>query len=87
MGGSAGAQFFYRTKPVLVRRSLRTSPGLPEFVSEGGDVIVSECGSRLRMQVTVLRVFEVLPRMLVSAQVILLSMLFADSMGVRRAIV
>jgi hypothetical protein len=56
-------------------------------VSEGGDVIVSECGSRLRMQVTVLRVFEVLPRMLVSAQVILLSMLFADSMGVRRAIV
>jgi hypothetical protein len=59
---------------------------MPEFISEGSDFIVSECGdamsrrSRLSMPMRLFRVFEGLPRLLVSRQVLLLSVLLCGAM-------
>ena len=63
----ARAQYLYGIEPIFVRRSDRTAPGLPEFTSEGCDVIMPECeyavadGSRIRMGVTFGRVLERMP--------------------------
>jgi hypothetical protein len=76
-------------EPIFLRRSVRTASGLPEFKSQGGDIIVSEGGdamsdrSRLSMPLSVLRVLKGLPRMLLSSQVILFSLLLANPMGMR----
>jgi len=66
---------------------------MPKFMSESRDVMMSESGdtvtngSRLSVPMTVLRVLEGLPRMLVPGLVILFSVLLANAMGVRAAIV
>ena len=52
---------------------------------EGGDAMPT-C-NRVRMLVGVLRLFKGLARMLVPAQVIALSMLLGDTMGLRGAVV
>jgi hypothetical protein len=33
-----GSQRFYGAKPILLRRSLRTAPGLPKSISQGGGI-------------------------------------------------
>jgi hypothetical protein len=67
---------------------MRTTSGLPEFIGEGCDVGMSECGdamsnrmSGLSMLMSVVGVLEGLTRLFVSGQVIL-SVLLADTMGV-----
>jgi hypothetical protein len=85
MAETAGPQFFHGMEPVFLRRSVRTASGLPEFMSEGGDVLMPERGdamshgSRLSMLRSVLGVLEGLPGMLLSSQVILLSLLLANT--------
>ena len=39
-GSRPGSQFFYGAKPVFFRRSFRTAPALPKFISECGDVLL-----------------------------------------------
>jgi len=53
-------------KPILLRRSVRTTAGLPELEGESCDVVVSERadvsgGSRLRVPMSVLRLLQGLP--------------------------
>jgi len=66
---------------------------LPEFISQGRDVIMSECGdamssrSPLSMRMSVLGVLEGLTGMLVPRQVILLSLLLGNTMGMRGTVV
>lgn len=55
-------------------------------MSECGDAM-SNCGSRLSMLMSILRVLQGLPRMFVSRQVILLFLLLGDTMSVRRVVV
>ena len=80
-------------KPIFLRRSFRTASRLPELIGEGRDFVVPEGGhamsgsSRLRMLMSVVRVLQSLPGVLVPAQVILLSMLLGDPMGMRRGVV
>jgi hypothetical protein len=64
------------------------------FISEGGDVGMSECRDamadcfrRLSMPMSVRGVLQGLPRMLVSTQVILFSLLLGGAMGMRRDVV
>jgi len=62
-------------------------------MSEGRDVVVSECGdamsnhSRLRMPMSVFGILQGLPRKLVCRQVILFSLLFGNTMGMRGGLV
>ena len=92
MAETARSQFFHRVEPVFLWRSLRTASGLPEFLREGGDVLMPECGgamanrSRLRLPMSFFGVLQRLPRMLLPRQVILFSMLFANTMGVGGAV-
>jgi hypothetical protein len=89
----AGPQLFRRLEPILVSRSVWTASGLPEFMSAGGDFVVSKRGdavghsSPTRMLMSFFGVLQRLPGMLVSRQVILLSLLFGHPMGMRRAVV
>jgi hypothetical protein len=92
--GSARSQIFGGMEPVFLRRSLWTAPGLPVFIGEGFDIgtsegshAVSDRGSNRSMLMRLGGVFNSLPGMLVSRQVILFSLLLAGEMGVRRAIV
>jgi hypothetical protein len=55
-------------------------------MSEGRDLIVSESGG-LRMPMRLVNVLQGLPRLLVPSQVILLSMLLANTIGVRAGVV
>ena len=55
-------------------------------MSECGDAM-SNCSSRLSMLMSFRGVLLSLPRMFVSSQVILLSLLLGDTMGVRRVVV
>jgi hypothetical protein len=41
-GSSARSERFYGLIPILVRRSIRTTPSLPEFVGKGSDVLFSK---------------------------------------------
>jgi hypothetical protein len=78
----ACTQFLSGIKPVLIRRSLRATPGLPQFMSENRDVIVSKGHysvsiERGRMQlhggpVGLLGVLQRLPGVLVSGLMVLL---------------
>ena len=81
----AGPQLFDRAEPIFIRRSFGTAAGLPEFMSEGRDVIVSERGDAIRVS-SLRRMFEGLPRLLVSCQVVLFPVLFADTMGMSGAV-
>jgi hypothetical protein len=80
-------------EPIFIRRSIRTASGAPEFMSERCNVIVSECGdamshrSRMGLPRGLLRVLERLPRMLMSRQVILFSMLLGNPVGMRGKVV
>jgi len=55
------------------------------IMSEGGDAMPAR--NRVRMLVGVLRLFEGQASMLVAAQVIVLSILLGDTMGMRSAVV
>ena len=55
-------------------------------MSECGDAM-SNCRNRVSMLMRVWGVLQGLPRMFVSSQVILLSLLVGDTMGVRCAVV
>jgi len=93
-----GLRFFQSAKPILPRRSFRTAPALPEFVSECGDIplggLVSDRAAGvfapghpmrfLCVQVSLVRVLKILFGGFVPAQVIFFSMLLgAGAMGVR----
>jgi hypothetical protein len=72
-------------EPIFLRRSVRTASGLPEFTSEIGDVLMPEGGDavsnggRVSVLLSVLGMLEGLPGMLLSGQVILLSLLLANA--------
>jgi hypothetical protein len=89
----AGSQFFGGAEPIFLWRSLRTASSLPQLVSEGGDIIVSEGGdtmsnhSRLSVPMSLLGVFEGLPRMLVPGLAILVSLRRGDTMRMRGRVV
>src|ERR1035438_9393872 len=80
-------------EPILVRRSVRTTSLLPEFTSQDGDIIVPEGGdamphrNRLSMLMGHLGVLQRLPRVLLPRQVILLIVLFGNTMHVRGLVV
>lgn len=76
-----GSKFLYRLKPVLLGRTSLASSRLPKFVRTRGDFIVPKrdhavTGSpRLRMVMGINRVFEFLPRVFVTGQMILFAVL------------
>jgi len=78
----ARSQFRGGVEPIFFGRSVWTASGLPQFISQRGNVSVPECGDamcifRLRMGV----VFEHLAGMLMSGEVLAFSLLLASSMG------
>jgi hypothetical protein len=86
-------------EPILFWWSVWTASGYPELMSEGGNVIVPECGdamsqhgvprrSRLSMLMGFVRLFQSLPWVLVSRQVILLTVvLLGSTMSMRGGVV
>jgi hypothetical protein len=80
-------------QPILLRRSLRTPSGLPEFIGKGRDVGMAECGNamtdgrRQSMPMSLLGVFQGFPRILMSGRVILFSLLPGGAMRVRGNVV
>src|ERR1700733_13376017 len=90
-GVTAGSQLFSGMEPILFRRSHRTAPGLPKFIGESRNLVVSKCGDAMGMPMgvlsmpeSVLRLFEGWPRMLVSGQMFLLPVLLGSgTMSVR----
>ncbi len=60
LSAGAGSQLFRRQEPILLRRSLGTASGLPEFMSEGCNVIMPECGDAMsnRRRLIVLMTFR-----------------------------
>jgi hypothetical protein len=61
-----------------------TASGLPQLISQRGDVSVSECGDAmviLSLSMPLSVVFERLAGMLVSGEMLALSLLLACSMG------
>ncbi len=93
MGVGTGSQCFRGMEPIFLRRSVRTASGLPEFISERRNVSMSECGeamfirSCLSILMSVGGVLPGLSRMLVPRQLILFSLLFANTMCVCGAVV
>jgi len=92
-----GSQYSYGVKPILIRRPFRATPGLPKLVSEDGDVLrcdfVSESAGAmfgrvplmlfLRLQVSLVGVFEILAGAFVPGQVVFFSVpLGSCAMGV-----
>jgi hypothetical protein len=74
-------------EPILLRRSFWTSSGVPQLISESGDVVMPKSGyavsgDSLSMIVRTLRVLQGLPGMLLSRQVILLPLLFGNAVRV-----
>jgi hypothetical protein len=92
LGVSAGAQLLCRAEPIFVGRSVRTAPSLPQFISEGRYVGMSECGdavsngSFVGIVLRMLGVLLSLPRLFMSTQVFLLSLLLGHAMRVRGAV-
>ena len=78
-----------RLEPIFLRRSFGTPSSLPQFIREGCDVGVSECGDsvsnrrlgRLPMRFGGMLLF--LARVFVSGEMFLFSVLFGNAMGVR----
>lgn len=76
-----------------MRRSVGTASRTPELVRQGSDIVVSErrdsvsTGGHLGVPMSLLGVFESLPRMLVSRQVILFALFLSKTMGMRGSIV
>lgn len=93
MTEAARPQFFHRVEPVFLRRPLRTASGLPEFLREGGDVLMPESGgamadrSCLSLPMSFFGMLQGLPRMFLSRQVILFSVLLTHTVGVRGLVV
>jgi len=90
MGVSARAQLRRGVEPIFFGGSVRAASRLPEFISESsgldmseGDEAVISCG---RLSMKIWRVLEGLPRMFVSSQMILLTLLLGDTMSVRGAV-
>jgi hypothetical protein len=85
-------ELLHSFEPVDVRRPLRAASGLPQFVSESLDFGAPEgrdamlASRRLRMPIRVAIVIEGLPGMFVSRQMLLLAMLFGDTMGMGGAV-
>ena len=86
-GGFVGLQLFHCGVPIDFRRAFRTASRFPELVREGFDLMLFEWDdamrshSRLRVLMSLCRVLEGLPCMLVPRQVILFSVLLGDTMG------
>jgi hypothetical protein len=82
-------------EPVFLRRSVWTASGLPVFIGQGFDLAMSECGNamcdcsnwRMVVLVSPRGMLQGLPRILMSRQVILFSVLLASAMDVRCAVV
>jgi hypothetical protein len=80
-------------EPIFLGCPFGATSGLPEFMRKRCDFCMSECGdpmfrrSCLSLPVSVLRLLQGLPGMLVSRQVILLPMLLSHPMGMRGAVV
>ena len=71
---------------------MRTSSGLPQFVSQGRDVSVSELGdampirSRFGMLMSLMRMLQHFPGMLMPREVFPFSLLLTRTMGMRRGV-
>ena len=92
MRGRAGSQLFGGTKPIFLRRSFRTAPGLPERMGQRGDFIVSKgrhtvSNRRLSHLVRLLGMLEGLPGMLVPSLIFGFPLLFTGAVGVGGKIV
>src|ERR1019366_7141824 len=80
-------------EPIFFRRTVRTASRLPEFTSQDGDIFVPEGrdamphGNCLSMLMSLLGVLQRLPRVLLPRQVILLIVLFGNTMHVRGLVV
>lgn len=82
-------------EPVFLRRSVWTASGLPVFIGQGFDLAMFECGNamcdcsnwRKVVLVSPRGMLQGLPRILMSRQVILFSVLLASAMDVRCAVV
>ncbi len=92
-----GSQYLYRVKPILIRRTVRATPGLPELVSEDAhllrcDFVSESAGSMfgrvpvvlfLRLQVRLVGVLEILAGAFVPGQMIFFPMVLGSGgMGV-----
>jgi hypothetical protein len=89
-----GSQHFLRAKPVLIGRSFRTAPLLPEFVRKSGDLLLLWLVLRERLLVGLqlvlvgdLGVLDCLPGLLVSGQVLALAMFPGNQMSLGRPFV
>src|ERR1035441_1324089 len=80
-------------EPIFFRRTVRTASSLPEFTSQDGDIFVPEGRDAmphrncLSMLMSLLGVLQRLPRVLLPRQVILLIVLFGNTMHVRGLVV
>jgi hypothetical protein len=91
-GSMPGSQHFYGAKPIFFRRSFRTGPALPQFISECRDLLLGgfaiDYGPGLPMlllclQENLIRVLQDLSGGFMSAPVIFLSVVLgAGTMGV-----
>ena len=80
-------------EPIHFRRPVRTTSRLPQFTSQDGDIFVPEGRDAmphrncLSMLMGLLGVLQRLPRVFLPRQVILLSVLFANTMHMRGLVV
>src|ERR1035441_10190533 len=80
-------------EPIFFRRTVRTASRLPEFTSQDGDIFVPEGRDAmphrncLRMLMSLLGVLQRLPPLRLPRQVILLIVLFGNTMHVRGLVV
>jgi hypothetical protein len=83
---------FRGIEPILCGRSVRTSSGLPQFVSQGLDVGVSELRDAMPirscfgMLMSLMRMFQDFPGMFVPREVFPFSLLLPRTMGMRRSV-
>ena len=80
-------------EPIHFRRTVRTTSRLPVFTSQNGDIFVPEGGDAmphrncLSVHMSLLGVLQRLPRVLLPGEVILLIVLFGNTMHVRGLVV
>ena len=76
-----GSQFRYRVEPVHIRRSVRTTSCLPEFMSKGSNILMIKHMSTFPLRLLVRMVLLLLPGMLVRGQMFLLSRVLRGAMS------
>jgi hypothetical protein len=79
-------------EPILFRRSVGTTSGLPEFISQRRDLVMAERGDAmsngaLGMPMSFLGMFQGFPGIFMRRQMILFSLLLGNTMGVRGEVV